>query len=249
MLRILRKIRFDAFTKNKVVKYLLYASGEVLLVVIGILIALQVNNWNEERKTVILEMEYLDLFKDELQTNIHQLERSIDYYSKNAINAKILVELSPDDLNKLPADSLDILIRRAFIEGRKWFPVSNGVISEILSTGNLRIIRNPEIRKFISSWSYRVDEIKIQEGSIIDNKDNIRNIFVIYGMNKAKNSWNTFNQEQKVSLLKSMEVESRAGTFVGQASYLIKLRYNPFLEDMRTMIQIIEKNIDELKAK
>lgn len=50
MLRFFRKIRFELMEKNKTGKYLKYAIGEIVLVVIGILIALQVNNWNEQRK-------------------------------------------------------------------------------------------------------------------------------------------------------------------------------------------------------
>lgn len=49
MIRLLRKIRQGLFLENKFNKYLFYAVGEILLVVMGILIALQVNNWNEDR--------------------------------------------------------------------------------------------------------------------------------------------------------------------------------------------------------
>ena len=50
MLRFFRKIRQKLLTDNKFSKYLLYAIGEILLVVIGILIALQVDNWNQKRE-------------------------------------------------------------------------------------------------------------------------------------------------------------------------------------------------------
>ena len=50
MIKFFRKIRRKLLTENKISKYLLYAIGEIILVVIGILIALQVNNWNEDRK-------------------------------------------------------------------------------------------------------------------------------------------------------------------------------------------------------
>jgi len=89
MLTILRKIRRSLIGKNSPSEYLLYALGEILLVVIGILIALQVNNWNEGRKEVIKEKELLsDLVKDLdqdlqlLNTQLSRAERiisSIDY--------------------------------------------------------------------------------------------------------------------------------------------------------------------------
>jgi hypothetical protein len=55
MIKFFRKIRQKMLTENKFSKYLLYAIGEIVLVVIGILIALQINNWNEHRKTNLKE--------------------------------------------------------------------------------------------------------------------------------------------------------------------------------------------------
>ena len=49
MIKFFRKIRYDLMEKNKTSKYLKYAIGEIVLVVVGILIALQINNWNEDR--------------------------------------------------------------------------------------------------------------------------------------------------------------------------------------------------------
>ena len=70
MLRFFRRIRQSLLTQNKFSKYLLYAVGEILLVVIGILIALQVNNWNEGRKERIIEKSILLEFEDNLERNI-----------------------------------------------------------------------------------------------------------------------------------------------------------------------------------
>ena len=51
MIKFLRRIRQKLITENKFSKYLLYAVGQILLVMVGILLALQVNNWNEDRKS------------------------------------------------------------------------------------------------------------------------------------------------------------------------------------------------------
>ena len=62
MIKFFRKIRYDLIGENKTGKYLKYAIGEIVLVVIGILIALSINNWNENRK------------RDEIRKNYyHQL--------------------------------------------------------------------------------------------------------------------------------------------------------------------------------
>lgn len=65
MIKFFRKIRQKMLTENKFSNYLLYAFGEILLVVIGILIALQINNWNENNKNRSAEKEYQkELLKD-----------------------------------------------------------------------------------------------------------------------------------------------------------------------------------------
>ena len=69
MIKFFRKIRQDLLSKGKTGKYFKYAIGEIVLVVIGILIALQINNWNENRKVQEQETRvYLELKSDLLQT-------------------------------------------------------------------------------------------------------------------------------------------------------------------------------------
>ena len=57
MIKFFRHIRKRILTENKTGRYLKYAIGEIVLVVFGILIALQINNWNEERKLRVIEIE------------------------------------------------------------------------------------------------------------------------------------------------------------------------------------------------
>ena len=59
MFKFFRKIRQQLLSQNKISKYLLYAIGEIVLVVIGILIALSINNWNEDRKLKQFEYKIL----------------------------------------------------------------------------------------------------------------------------------------------------------------------------------------------
>lgn len=82
MIKFFRKIRYDLMEKNKTGKYLKYAIGEIVLVVIGILIALQINNWNEARKKKQVEKQVLISLFQEVEKDRIML-KEIDYQYKN----------------------------------------------------------------------------------------------------------------------------------------------------------------------
>ncbi|MBC2844054.1 DUF6090 family protein [Winogradskyella flava] len=74
MIKFFRQIRYDLMKQNKTSKYFKYAIGEILLVVIGILIALQINNWNENRKMQKNEITLLNKLREENNLNIRELK-------------------------------------------------------------------------------------------------------------------------------------------------------------------------------
>jgi hypothetical protein len=73
MIKFFRQIRFDLMEKNKTGKYLKYAIGEILLVIIGILIAVSINGWNEDRKLKKAEQSILKDLKQEMIINLKAL--------------------------------------------------------------------------------------------------------------------------------------------------------------------------------
>ena len=77
MINFLRRIRRDMIKENKTSIYLIYAVGEVVLVVFGILIALQINNWNENQKTKKLELVFLENLQTDLEVDISNFNRRI----------------------------------------------------------------------------------------------------------------------------------------------------------------------------
>ena len=77
MIKFFRKIRFDLIEKNKTGKYLKYAIGEIVLVVIGILIALQINNWNENRKQQSKIKSVYSVIKSDLKYDVEKFDKII----------------------------------------------------------------------------------------------------------------------------------------------------------------------------
>lgn len=84
MFRFFSKLRRQLLAQKKITRYLSYAFGELALVVIGILIALQINTWNNERLQVNKEYEYLEEIKQNLEQDTLSLKQAIDFYTRKA---------------------------------------------------------------------------------------------------------------------------------------------------------------------
>jgi len=83
MIKFFRKIRYNLISENRTGKYIKYALGEILLVMIGILLALQVNNWNEERKGIIKEKSYLNSIYNDLKEDVATIESNRNLLSEH----------------------------------------------------------------------------------------------------------------------------------------------------------------------
>ncbi len=81
MITFFRKIRQKLLSQNRVTQYLTYAIGEVALVMIGILLALQVNNWNETRKAQKAQRDLLSSFLEDLKADSVEFENFADEIS------------------------------------------------------------------------------------------------------------------------------------------------------------------------
>ncbi len=92
MLKIFRNVRKDLLLKGSIWRYYKYAAGEIALVVVGILIALQINTWNEGRKNKAREINLLSELSTNLQINIQNLQNDIQKQVKSAAIIDYLLE-------------------------------------------------------------------------------------------------------------------------------------------------------------
>ena len=141
---------------NKPLKYFRYAIGEIVLVVIGILIALQINNWNENRKDGIKEQVMLKSLRVNLKENLKLLnlakKSTINAYNAS-LNLHELITPNGSFINTNQVDSLFSVTFDYFA-----YDPNSGTINEIINSGQLNIIKNEELKNQISRWSGIIED-------------------------------------------------------------------------------------------
>jgi hypothetical protein len=157
MIKFFRKIRQNLLSEGKTGKYLKYAAGEIVLVVLGILIALQINNWNEERKQGKLEESTLIELRANLLADIKDFQADINGYSSAANACSVVVDFID---GKIPYnDSLNVHLGKIRIQG-VFSPTK--VAYENLKLSGIKLISNDSLRNTISNL-YEV-QYKYMEG-------------------------------------------------------------------------------------
>jgi len=140
MIKLFGKARFEMFQLGKTKQYFIYALGEIFLVVIGILIALQINNWNEGRREKQVERAYLLNLKEDLLRDKNELINSIERRKSKVKSAETLLGFfNGNELKNFDEEFYNLAIWEEFIPNLNAY-------TEILSSGDLRIIRNSKIK-------------------------------------------------------------------------------------------------------
>ena len=150
MLRFFRQIRKQLLSSNKITTYLTYAAGEIILVVIGILIALQINNWNEHRKVLKAEKETITSLKLEFQQNQETLAGSITNLEVILDATKRLLEHTGPDYKLGSLENVDSLISMT-PRMSVWDP-SLYTLSDIKNSGKLSGLTNEDLRLKLIEW-------------------------------------------------------------------------------------------------
>ncbi len=151
MIKFFKNIRKANLKEGKMANYLKYAIGEIVLVVIGILIALQINNWNEKQKERILEKKYLLRLVEEFNTDLDNITSNINAIKKRKERAEFIMKTI--DNPQLAEDSANYFVKSIEYAGYTSFPViSDNTFEEIKSSGKLSLITNESIRGALQQY-------------------------------------------------------------------------------------------------
>jgi hypothetical protein len=159
---------------EKTGKYLKYAIGEIVLVVFGILIALGINNWNQDRLSKQQQKVYLNNFKEELENNIKLLQRIDKQYAEHQEATAKGTTLFIEDLKINNFMEIDSLI------STRWraFPVGGSTYEEMKNNGSFYALQNKELKKQIdqhyvtaNSYAGGFKEMNRNGQDIFNNKD------------------------------------------------------------------------------
>lgn len=157
MIKLFRKTRQNLLMENKTGKYLKYAIGEIILVVIGILIALSINNWNGQRKNNASENDILIGLENEFKFNLNAINYTLNR-NKAVVNGCLEVtEIIRSNTLKNDSKKLDSLLY--LIGSFSSFDAVRGVTDELLNSGKLHLIKNDSLKMFLTRWTGSLDDV------------------------------------------------------------------------------------------
>jgi len=243
-----KKIRNTLFLRKRLGNYIFYALGEIVLVVLGILIAVQINEWNNQKINSLKEQQYLIEIIENLKDDENRLKQIIKFNKTklrsldSAFHYLSLMQ-NNKEFGKQFSTQFPILTKT------ESFKTNNVAYINIISSGNLELLKSNLIRKEISKYYLDYSEINIQN----QLKENTQKFLEITVPKMMNSSWTKSVTGKDFNIRSVNNVSIHKDTYVlGQLSILVNktVEYNWYLETIspriNTLISLLKK---ELEAK
>ena len=150
MIKFFRKIRRNLLSEGKTGKYFKYAFGEIILVVIGILIALQINDWNQNTKDRKLERQYYCRLLEDVKQDYSNYEYSLELLNERIDANNIIIQKLLDDT--LPLDSITPYLLKSVKFSNRNYQATTDALEDIKSSGNLNILTDLSVKSKLASY-------------------------------------------------------------------------------------------------
>jgi len=249
MIKFFRRIRYNLMEKNKTGKYFKYAIGEIILVVIGILIALSINNWNEDRKELNRSKDFLNEFKKDLGKDTLGMNKVIKLVKKRIKFEKWALQR----INYTPTqgDSLHSAIYTHYfnwnIETRTFRKIENAGITGLKGYDSIfnALSYYYDITNYLLNYANNEDKEKVRDGLLL--LEPLKDVVEI--KDEELDSFPTINSsEQKNDLLIKFGTSVRGRNLLRE-QYLRHLelleRFQSVKKQAALLITSIEKDLEK----
>lgn len=253
MIKFFRKIRQKLLSENKFSKYLIYAIGEIVLVVIGILIALSINNWNiknQERKTDRINL--IALQREFIQ-NKKILDDVIALNSSNIDGATKMIESFKSGVSDTISEKTIAYMAYQTFGNEINFAPNTGVLTEIISSGDLKLIQNQELKHKLAAFGSWMEKIKQQEKEVQSNRNIINEYIIEHG--NFKSLFNSLGRDLNWETPLDSVTNKAIVNSIGQLNRLILFQqrsyaatrdyYLPLKEEIEKILELIDSELEK----
>jgi len=252
MIKLFRNIRQRLLSEGKTGKYFKYAIGEIILVVIGILIALQINNWNEGRKTRATEKVYLENIKVDLQLNQKSLKTFIETRQETITSVdSILVFFENDkvvNLNTFNFHCITVL---------GWYPYEqhDNTYQELLNSGKLSILSDKSIKNSLQNLQSNLKTVRFIESEMEEDYERYlyEPFFSTLDLHTSLKNFKAQTRKDKpIAILDSSEVHLLLKNKTFKNGFVLAAfnsedligEYKNMIATINQLIILIDKNLD-----
>jgi hypothetical protein len=250
-LRLFSKIRHKILEGTSG-RYLKYAVGEVFLIVLGIVIALQIDNWNEDRKERVKEQVLLSQLDQEFVSGLHQLQDKIALRENIIVSARWLLEQMDKGTpgGQLDVDSLTFHLQRTLFS-----PTFNANAEGFFLGRDMGLIRNDSLRMLLANWPNQLEQLSEDEGIWTSFRSDVYQPFLMENF-PARNLFNSSSLD--IEALRRVQLDSlrHSGALLGYSRRPIQpgnlmesndfedyLSFTIFINDLLT---VQSKSIEDL---
>jgi hypothetical protein len=256
MVKVFRKFRMGNLAEGRFSRYMLYATGEIVLVVIGILIALAINNSNEERLKREKEQTYLAGLKNEFQISKLKLEELIRVNKQNYEGAIKIVEFISGETEPPGEKEFSELLAGTLTNDIAFNP-NNSLLIEMINSGSLRDISNADLRIALTNWIATLEDISKQENELGAQRDQVmdyfrsgeqslRTILDLTELTTRQLGISTVhNHKSNLNLLDSREFENNLFLFILTSQATETSHYLPLMQDLDSILDLLTREIKE----
>lgn len=250
---IFNRLRKKLLRENKVKSYITYAIGEIILIVFGILIALAISNWNQNRLIREKEQFYLEGLKSEFEQNRLKLANLIEVNRLNYEESKKLAGYIHSN-DKPGEKQLSEMLYNAFSFEIDYNP-NNSLLNEIMNSGSLKMISDATLRSHLIQWESRIQTIHRQESALREQREklvdiartekgSIKTILDLAGVTTRQMGMNTSRDvTSNIAILELKEFENNLLIFILTGVSTEATHYKPLLSEIDTILALINSEI------